>query len=298
LLQIEVMMRYLSIAFAALLVFASPTRAHAWGFEAHKFIVDKAIAILPAEIRPFFEKYRVTIVEHAIDPDLWRTVGWDAEEGPRHYLDMDAYGPPPFQALPRDVDEAVKRYGKDFINKNGLLPWRAHEMQAKLVEAFMLKQTYSRENIKLFSSVVAHYLSDAQVPFHASLNHDGQLTGQWGIHSRFEAELFERYRDRLQVSAKIVKIANVRDFTFDSLTGSFANVQTVLDADKAAVAGRDVYDDGYFALMYERLKPILEDRLSASVTAVASAITSAWEQAGRPALPLEQPRTPRKIRRQ
>jgi hypothetical protein len=289
-------MRRFSIAIAALLL--SPVPAQAWGFEAHKFIVEKAIEILPPEIRPFFEKYRVTIVEHSIDPDLWRTVGWDAEEGPRHYLDMDAYGPPPFGALPRELDEAVKRYGKEFVNKNGLLPWRAHEMHAKLAEAFTLKQTYSRENIKLFSSVIAHYLSDAQVPFHASLNHDGQLTGQWGIHSRFEAELFERYRDRLKVSAQIVKVDNVRDFTFDSLTGSFAYVQKILDADKAATAGRDVYDDGYFASMYDSLKPILENRLSASVSAVASAITSAWEQAGRPALPLDQPRTPRKIRRQ
>ena len=42
-------------------------------------------------VRPFFEKYRGAIVEHAIDPDLWRTVGWE-DESPRHYVDMDAFG--------------------------------------------------------------------------------------------------------------------------------------------------------------------------------------------------------------
>ncbi|HET7217873.1 MAG TPA: hypothetical protein VFJ02_07485, partial [Vicinamibacterales bacterium] len=146
-------------------------------------------------------------------------------------------------------------------------------------------------------SVVGHYVADAQVPFHASLNHDGQLTGQWGIHSRFEAELFERYRDRLQVSPKIVKIDSARDLVFDSLIASFPHVQAILDADKQAVAGRDVYDDGYFAMMFERLKPLLEERLSVSVTAVASAITNAWEQAGKPSLPPDQPRLPRKVRR-
>jgi hypothetical protein len=287
------------ICIGVLATVMAPQPVHAWGFEAHKFILDKAIAILPSEIRPFFEKYRVTIVEHSIDPDLWRTVGWDAEEGPRHFVDMDAYGPYPFKDIPRDFDEAVKRYGHEFVRKNGLLPWRAHEMQRKLVEAFMLKQTYSRENIKLFASVIGHYLSDAQVPFHAALNHDGQLTGQWGIHSRFETELFERYRDRLELPTRpLVRIASVRDLAFDSLVTSFSHVQAVLDADKAAVVGREIYDDEYFAMLFERVKPILESRLADSVAAVASAIASAWEDAGKPALPPDQPRTPRRVRRQ
>src|ERR1044072_7177634 len=92
---------------------ALPRPAAAWGFEAHKYILDRAINLLPAEIRPFFEKYRASIVEHSIDPDLWRTVGWE-EESPRHYLDMDAYEPYPFKTLPHDFDAAVKLKGRDF----------------------------------------------------------------------------------------------------------------------------------------------------------------------------------------
>jgi hypothetical protein len=286
------------VLLAALLVVTPGRRADAWGFEAHKFILDRAIALLPGEIRPFFEKYRVTISEHAIDPDLWRTMGWDAEEGPRHFLDMDAYGPPPFAALPRDRAAAVKKFGEEMITKNGLLPWRAQEIQDKLAEAFTLKQAYSRENIKLYSSVIGHYLSDAQVPFHAALNHDGQLTGQVGIHSRFEAELFDRYRDQLQITPQpVARIASVRDYTFDSLIDSFSQVQAILDADNAAIVGRDLYDDGYFAAMFATLKPTLETRLARAITATASAITSAWEQAGRPTLPVDAPRVPRPIRR-
>jgi hypothetical protein len=291
--------RALLVGWLVMLLIAGDVRpAAAWGFEAHKFILDRAIALLPAELRPFFEKNRVAIVEHAIDPDLWRTVGWDAEEGPRHFLDMDAYGAPPFAALPRDRDEAVKKFGLEMINRYGLLPWRAQEIQNKLVDAFQLKQAYSRDNVKLFSSVIGHYLSDAQVPFHAALNHDGQLTGQWGIHSRFETELFERYRDKLQVApAPVVKIESVRDFTFDSLIASYSHVQAILDADKAAVAGRDVYDDVYFELMLTKVKPVLEARLASAITATASAITSAWEQAGKPAMPVEVTRVARPVRR-
>ena len=96
-------------------------------------------------------------------------------------------------------DEAIKRYGADFVAKNGQLPWRATEIYQKLVEAFRQQAPYSRDNIKFFSSVLTHYVSDGHVPFHAVLNYDGQLTGQWGIHSRFETELFERYRATLRV---------------------------------------------------------------------------------------------------
>jgi hypothetical protein len=285
-------------ALVALLVLAAPQPADAWGFEAHKYILERAISLLPPEIRPFFEKHRASIVEHAIDPDLWRNVGFDTVESPRHFVDMDVYGPAPFKQLPRDFDEAVTRYGLEFVNKNGLLPWRAQEIHLKLVEAFTQKASYSRDNIKYFSAFLGHYLSDAQVPFHAALNHDGQLTGQSGIHSRFETETFERYRDSLDVRPKpIVTVASSRDLAFDSLATSFSYVQTILDADSAAVAGREVYDDVYFAAFYGKVKPILEQRLAESITAVASAITSAWEQAGRPALPLDTPRLPRKVRR-
>jgi hypothetical protein len=75
-------------------------------------------------------------------------------------------------------------------------------------------------------------------------------------------------------------------------------VQAILDADKAAVAGRELYDDEYFAAFYGKVKPILEERVAQSVTAVASAIAAAWEAAGRPAVPLDPPRVPRKVRRQ
>ena len=91
-------MRRLIAGLVALVVLAAPQPADAWGFEAHKYILDRAISLLPPEIRPFFEKYRASIVEHAIDPDLWRNVGFDAVESPRHFVDMDAYGPPPFKA--------------------------------------------------------------------------------------------------------------------------------------------------------------------------------------------------------
>ena len=136
-------------------------------------------------------------------------------------------------------------------------------------------------------------------PFHAALNYDGQLTGQQGVHARFEAELFERYQDRLHVApAPIVAVENVRDFTFAALTDSFRQVDAVLAADRAAAAGRTAYDDDYFAKFFAGVQPILERRIGGAITGAASVITSAWIQAGKPALPASPPpRPPRPIRR-
>ena len=98
------------------LLTACPRPAAAWGFEVHKYIMARAIPLLPPEIRPYFEKYQTSIVEHSIDPDLWRTAGW-TEEPPRHFVDMDAYGPYPFTGMPHVYDEAVKRYGVEFVHE-------------------------------------------------------------------------------------------------------------------------------------------------------------------------------------
>jgi hypothetical protein len=285
-----------ALALAALL--ATPGSVSAWGIEVHKFILARAIPLLPPEIRPYFQKYQPSIVEHAGDPDLWRTVGW-LEEPPRHFVDMDAYGPYPFKELPHDFDEAVRRYGLEFVQKNGTLPWRSEEMYRKLVEAFTQKAPYARENIRLFSSVIAHYTADAHQPFHAALNYDGQLTGQWGIHSRFETELFERYQSKLHLSPDVPSgVGNPREFIFTALTASFALVQPILDADKAAVAGHEFYDDSYFDRFFAATRPTLEKRLSDSIAGVAAMISAAWVEAGRPAVPVDVQTSPRRVRRQ
>jgi hypothetical protein len=288
-------------ALATLALSALPTaRVQAWGFSGHKLIADRAIDLLPGDIRPFFQKFRTTVVEHSIDPDTYRTMGW-TDEDPRHFLDMDSYGPFPFKNLPHDYAAAVAARGEEFVKKNGTLPWRTQEIHERLRDAFRQAPTspYARDNIKLFAAVIAHYTGDAFQPFHAAANYDGQLTGQQGIHSRFESDLFDRYQDRLTLMPPpLTAIPSARDFIFATLTDSFAFVQPILDADREAAKGRDFYDDGYFGAMFDKTGPVMEKRMSGAIAGVASVIAQAWIDAGRPALAVEAPpRTPRPIRR-
>ena len=78
-----------------------PAPAAAWGWEAHFLIMERALALLPPELRPLFEKHRAKVVERVIDPDTWRAAGF-ADEDPNHFLDLDweGYGKEPFGDLP------------------------------------------------------------------------------------------------------------------------------------------------------------------------------------------------------
>jgi hypothetical protein len=295
------MRKMLALALLALGLSCLPSaRVGAWGFNGHRYIADHAIDLLPAEMRPFFQKYRVTIVEHAIDPDTYRTVGW-TEESPRHFLDMDSYGAFPFREVPHDYKDAVAARGADFVIKNGTLPWRTQEVYDELRESFrtLASSAYARDNVKLFSSVIAHYTADAFQPFHAAANYDGQLTGQQGIHARFETELFDRYQDKLKaVAPPLTPIPSARDFIFTTLGDSFSRVQAILDADREAAQGRQFYDDAYFAVLFEKTGGIVDTRIAGAESAVASMIAQAWIDAGKPPLPPDPPpRQPRPIRR-
>ena len=287
-------------AFVALAALLMPSPALAWGFETHKFIVSQAIDILPAEIRPFFQANRVFVVEHCIDPDLWRTAGF-TDEPPRHFVDIDAYGKYPFTELPRDYDAAVAKFGVETLTKNGLLPWRTAEMAGNLGRGFQSLARgngYAAGDIKLFSAIIGHYVADAHVPLHAALNYDGQLTGQNGVHVRFEEDLFLRYGKQLNIQPPpLQSIPNVRDFIFDTLLESYQNVDAVLAADREAIGTGDTYDDRYYDAFFAKVKPVLEKRISQAISGVASVITSEWERAGRPALPVNPPPRPPAQRR-
>ena len=76
-----------------------------------------------------------------------------------------------------------------------------------------------RNNILFFAAWMSHYVSDAHQPFHGIANYNGQLSAQLGVHARFEAVMFERFRGRLRFDPRpIPAVRNPRDFIFDGVS--------------------------------------------------------------------------------
>lgn len=291
-----------ALSSAIILLLLAPAPSFAWGTAAHRYIMRRAIDILPPEIKPFFVHFRDELVVRVVDPDVWRNIGW--EDDPNHFVDFGApeFGPYPFTALPREYGAAIEKFGMATLKKDGLLPWREAEEFGNLrraMEGFNRGGGFAASDTVLFAAVATHYIQDAHQPLHASNNYDGQLTGQLGVHSRFESGLFDRFEARLTIDpAWPAGMKNARDAAFDALLESYQLVQPLLDADKEAAAGKDTYDDEYYEKFFTKVKPMLEKRLADSITATASLIVGAWEQAGKPTLRTEMaPRGPQRIRK-
>jgi hypothetical protein len=300
--RMAIMPKWVLLVAVAAAAAVSAADVTAWGFPAHRHVADRMIALLPAEIRPLFAARRAFIVDRSVDPDLWRNVGWEAEP-PNHFLDLDAFGAYPFEALPREYDQAVQKFGRGEVHEQGLLPWRTAEFYGRLERAFTslarpAPPLYVLDDIALFSAVLCHYVSDAHVPLHAVGNYDGQLSGQPGAHSRFESELFERYTGELTVTPRArAAVTDPRGEMFRILLESNRLAERVLAADRTAAAGREYYDDAYFAAFKREALPIVDQRVADATSATAAFIAGAWERAGKPAVPTSLPRSPRRTPR-
>jgi predicted AlkP superfamily phosphohydrolase/phosphomutase len=266
-----------------------PARASAWGFTAHRLVNEKAIETLPEPLLSFFRRNADYVAEHAVDPDLWRAVGQDRE--PNHFLDMDAFGPPSAGAIPEDEAEHLRVHGAEAADK-GRLPWRIGEAYRDLVAAF---REGAAPRILERATVLGHYAGDAHVPLHAALNYDGQLTGQTGLHNRWESGLVERFERQLRAEMAPRPARPVGDpvrLAFDILAESFELSLQSLASDKESTEGTDLadtplddrYGDAYYSRMYERERGTLRSRLAASATTLGSLWLTAWQEAGRPRL--------------
>ena len=245
----------------------------------------------------FYKQYIDFLSEHAVDPDKRRYA--IKEEGPRHYIDIDHYGQYPFKELPRDWDSAVSKYSIDTLQQNGIVPWWLQTMQYRLTEAF--KEKNATRILKL-SAEIGHYLADAHVPLHASSNHNGQFTGQRGIHGFWESRIPELLAetDWDFFIGKAEYIKNPPDFIWKRVLESAAASDTVLKYEKQ-LSTEFPSDEKFsfeprngivirqyssaFSKAYDRLlKGMIERRMRQSIFAVGSFWYTAWVNAGQPNL--------------
>lgn len=279
-----------------MLLLAGSFQSFGWGFYAHKLINYHAVFLLPPEMIIFYKKHIDFLKEHAVDPDKRRYMIKD--EGPRHYIDIDKYGDPPY-AIPRTWTEAVRLYTEDTLLQYGIVPWWVHRMYGRLTSAF--KAGDPLKIIKL-SAEIGHYIADAHVPLHACSNHNGQKTNQKGIHGFWESRvpelLAEKEWDYFIGTAML--ISDPLNFIWDRVLESAAAADTVLSTEKIlndsfpsdrkfAFEPRNgmltrQYSSAYTTAYDRILNNMVQRRFRQSIHSVASFWYTAWVNAGKPDL--------------
>lgn len=279
------------------LVMLAWEKTFCWGFYAHRKINYHAVFLLPPAMMALYKPQINFLSEHAVDPDKRRYAV--KEEGSRHYIDLDSYGSFPFDSLPRKWNEAVLKYGEATLQDHGILPWWLATMLYRLTEAFKEKNA---SGILKLSAEIGHYIADAHVPLHASSNHNGQLTGQNGIHGFWESRLPELLAEK-EWDLFIGKAEYLKDpslFMWTRILESAAAADTVLKIEKRlslqfpsdqrfSFENRNgvlirQYSSAYTKAYDKNLKGMVERRMRQSIYAVASFWYTAWVNAGQPDL--------------
>ncbi|BAV10381.1 hypothetical protein SAMN05421788_104248 [Filimonas lacunae] len=167
----------------ALALAAITIAAGSWGFLIHKTAHQLAVYELPSgSLRDFFYSNNAYLQYNAPRADVRRNE--DSTEGPKHFIDLEAFGPDAAYTMPLHWNEAVAKYSKDTLLEYGYVPYHVQYMKDKLTEAF--KQG-NKDSILFYAADLGHYVEDAHVPLHTSMNYDGQLTNQKGLHSLWES---------------------------------------------------------------------------------------------------------------
>lgn len=270
-----------------------------WGFYGHKRINRVAIFTLPPEMFGFYKEHIEYITEHAVDPDKRRyAMKGEAE---CHYIDIDYYaanGNNPFEIVPKHWKAAVEKFTEDTLRAYGIVPWHILAMKYKLQRAFEARNV---DLILKYSTEIGHYIADAHVPLHTTMNYNGQMTGQRGIHGLWESRLVEiNMNDYNYFVGKSKYIEDPLENAWDYVKQSHVSLDTVLRFEKDLT--KEFPTDKKFAFeqrgnltiqtysydfsqeYHKRMNGMVERRMRNAVISVGSMWYTAWVDAGQPDL--------------
>jgi hypothetical protein len=259
----------------------APIPLSAWGRKGHEIVASLAFRDLPADLAPWFRGQEATLREHVNAPDEWKL--GDHQEGPRHFLDADAYGGP--GGVPREVKEAEARLGEAF-EKNGEVPWVIQDRVQRLMQAF---QAGDPGKVAWESAILCHYVGDLSVPLHTCANYNGESTGQHGVHHRWEGGLVERLGswDPGARTASLPRQARFAPWAW--LAQSNALVPALLRDDLVASEPGprepqwDALASRYWTEFNRLQGPVVKEQLERGGQHTAEMILLAWHLAGEPA---------------
>ncbi|MBA4407260.1 hypothetical protein C0389_08305 [bacterium] len=251
-----------------------------WGDKGHKIIAAFAMKQLPSQMK-FSEEFKSAIIEHSVDPDNRKRD--DKSEGSKHFIDIDFYKEFSDGIVIMSRDSLNKLYGEQVVTKEGILPWATEVTYYKLMKAFKEKD---KDKVLLYASDLAHYVADGHQPLHATINYNGQLSDQKGIHSRYEIEMLDRYMNSIEKNYdnQIPYYVNsIPALIFNYIAEANNYVELIMSADKFAYKKSDgKFGSEYYRLLWFKTKYVTLNEINSASLSLSSLIYSAWMDAGKP----------------
>jgi len=245
-----------------------------WGWDVHRYINDHAVDYLPTEMS-FFQDHRNYLREHSVDPDT------DPLPGYYHYIDIDYY--PEFftGTLPHNLDSLSALYNLSILQNNGIVPWIVEQWTDSLSA---LMETGQWDGVWQIAAELGHYVADSHQPLHLTLNYNGQLTGNYGIHSRYETHMINPHLSQLpSPTGTGIYWPNVIDSVFLYIEEIYPYVDSILIADDLASAQDPNFGNIYYSILWQELEHVTTISIHKAIIDIATLWRTAWENAGSPA---------------
>jgi len=264
------------LLFILAITFAQQDLVYAWGWGTHRYINENAVDCLPPEM-DFFQEHRNYLREHSTDPDI------DDLPGYYHYIDIDYY-PEFFEGtFPHDWDEAVEQYGYDVITDNGTIPWVIETWTDSLT---VLMASGQWETVWQLAAELGHYVADSHQPLHLTLNYNGQLTGNYGIHSRYETHMINPHLSELPLpDSSGIYWSSVIDSVFRYIDEIYPYASEIIAADDLAADQDPNYNSTYYNILWEEVDSMTISVIHCAIVDLASIWQTAWVNSGSLTLP-------------
>jgi hypothetical protein len=250
-----------------------------WGYLGHETINGKSPLSFPASMSGF-GVWSDSLSINGSNADNRKSS--DPTENPKHFIDIDSYNE--FNTTGRiasTYDSVVAIHGETWVISKGTLPWATINAYKTLKDAFGQRQWHTA---MLVASDLGHYVGDGHMPLHLTTNYDGQLTGQKGLHSRYESTMVSNYITQLSNygGEPAHFVDNVTNYVFKYIYNNEHYVDSLLAADTYArnLAGNTT-NSTYYSALWSKAKFTTTLFHNASF-ALAELIYSAWVEAGSP----------------
>jgi hypothetical protein len=280
----------------------------AWGFLVHRTVNQLAVYELPGQLKSFLFENMEYLVKNAPRPDIRRNQ--DSTEATKHFIDLEMYGDSAAWRMPLKWDDAVARYSKDTLLKYGYLPYLIIKVKDSLITAFRSRK---KDSILFYAADLGHYIGDAHVPLHTTVNYDGQLSNQRGLHNLWESMIPELELESYTLTShhKARYLDKPEEEVWDAIRKSYLLLNDVFLQEKLASKnftdstkfkvqlrrGREVksYTPAFAKAYSQLLGKSINEQLTSSADMLADFIYTSWIDAGKPALDFDHSKKEKKL---